>query len=292
MPEVEEIYCVDLPLSNRLEALSSLPKVRIIEADLSSQLEMLKLPCDVDTVFALAAKNGTSNFYSSPFSVLDNSSSPTINTIKRYAKIAPIVYSSSSETYAATVSDGHAVIPTNEEVRTSIGENKNARWSYAMGKLYGEIALSAACQELGAEGVILRYHNVYGPDMGPGHFVSDFIDRALQGDFSIQGGSSTRSFLYITEAVEATILASNHTSRTPQIYNVGSTEELKILEAARQILILMDLHVGEIKSIPEPVGSVHRRCPDISKIIEEMGWEPQISFHEGIGYYLEAIAES
>jgi UDP-glucose 4-epimerase/UDP-glucuronate decarboxylase len=158
-----------------------------------------------------------------------------------------------------------------------------------MGKLYGEIAMSAACQELGAKGVIVRYHNVFGPDMGPGHFVSDFIDRVLRNEYSIQGGSSTRSFLYISEAIAATLLASAHVSSTPEIYNVGSEEELKILDAAKIILQRMGLDDNRISSVPEPIGSVYRRCPDISKIQEDMQWQPAISFEKGIDSYLEAM---
>ena len=290
LTDVDEVYCVDLPKSPRFHFLSSLPKVKIIEVNLANEKDLGALPNDVTMVFALAAKNGTSKFYSSPFTVLENSSFPTLITLKKYARTTPIVYTSSSETYAATISDGQGSIPTTEEVRTSIGDYRNPRWSYALGKLYGEIALSAACQEFGASGTILRYHNLYGPDMGPGHFVSDFVSRAHLEDFSIQGGDSTRSFLYISEAIEATILASQHTSSSLQIYNVGSEEELSITDAAREILNQMGHQGRSLISTPEPAGSVYRRCPDISKIRTDMGWHPRISFEEGIGYYLKSVA--
>jgi nucleoside-diphosphate-sugar epimerase len=213
-----------------------------------------------------------------------------LDTLKKYSGVAPIVYSSSSEVYANTITTLNAPIPTSEEVITSIGDSKNPRWSYAMGKLFGEIALSAACNEMNATGVILRYHNLYGPDMGLDHFVSEFVNRVQNDDISIQGGTSTRSFLYISEAVEATIKALEYVEETPEIFNIGSVEELSVLEASRIILNKMGVDPKRIRSTTEPMGSVHRRCPDINKIERVFGWKPKISFEQGIDLYLASLS--
>ena len=290
LKEVEKVYCVDLPNARRLDVLRLLPKVEVIETDLSRDDSINVLPDDATAVFALAAWNGTSNFYSNPFKVLLNSSSPTINTLKKYSGVAPIVYSSSSEVYANTITTLNAPIPTSEEVITSIGDSKNPRWSYAMGKLFGEIALSAACNEMNATGVILRYHNLYGPDMGLDHFVSEFVNRVQNDDISIQGGTSTRSFLYISEAVEATIKSLEYVKEIPEIFNIGSIEELSIFEASRIILKKMGVDPKRIRSTAEPMGSVYRRCPDISKIEKVFGWKPEINFEQGIDLYLASLS--
>lgn len=288
--EVEKIYCVDLPNARRLNFLRLLPKVEVIETDLSRDDSVNVLPDDATAVFALAAWNGTSNFYSNPFKVLQNSSSPTLNTLRKYSGVAPIVYSSSSEVYANTITSLNGQIPTSEEVITSIGDLKNPRWSYAAGKLFGEIALSAACREMKATGVVLRYHNLYGPDMGLDHFVSEFVNRVQNDDISIQGGTSTRSFLYISEAVEATIKALDYVKEIPEIFNIGSVEEISILEASRIILDKMGVDPNRIKSTEEPMGSVYRRCPDISKIEKVFGWKPEINFEQGIDLYLASLS--
>ena len=113
-PLTKSIYAADLPNSPRLRELSKLPKVEIIELDLNDPQSLALLPNSVSAVFALAALNGTSRFYSQPWTVLESSTLPTMLVIRKYASLAPILYSSSSEVYANTVESGLAEIPTPE----------------------------------------------------------------------------------------------------------------------------------------------------------------------------------
>ena len=126
--------------------------------------------------------------------------------------------------------------------------------------------------------------------MGLDHFVSEFVNRVQNDDISIQGGTSTRSFLYISEAVEATIKALDYVKEIPEIFNIGSVEEISILEASRIILDKMGVDPNRIKSTGEPMGSVYRRCPDISKIEKVFGWKPEINFEQGIDLYLASLS--
>jgi len=193
LDEVERVYCVDLPNSYRFEELSQLKKVEIVPVDLADPASSNLLPTNVTSVFALAAMNGTPRFYTNPYTVLANSTLPTLAIIMKYAKIAPITYSSSSEVYATTIQDfpNADTVPTSENIRASIGDIHNPRWSYATAKLLGEVAINSACVEFGTKASIIRYHNIYGPNMGLGHFIPDFIHRAQRKEFIIEGGSST-----------------------------------------------------------------------------------------------------
>ena len=288
MDEVEKVYCADLPNSFRFEELSQLKKVEILPLDLSDPASSKLLPTNVTSVFALAAMNGTPRFYTNPYTVLANSTLPTLNIIRTYSKIAPITYTSSSEVYATTIQDSpHSeMVPTSENIRASIGDIHNPRWSYATAKLLGEVAINSACVEFGTKASIIRYHNIYGPNMGLGHFIPDFIHRANKNEFLIQGGSSTRSFLHISDAIDGTILTMQAASLEAPIYHLGSSHEVTIENAAKLILKLMGIHGIEIQSIAEPAGSVKRRCPNISKARTDLGWEPKISLEEGINHYL------
>lgn len=285
---IEQVICVDIQMNQRLNMLSQNPKVKIVITDLNIGLgnENFETP---DFVFALAALNGTGRFYTNPFDVLKGSFLPTLSILNIYAGRVPILYSSSSEVYASTIDNFGGVVPTPEDVIPSFKDVRNPRWSYGAAKLLGEIALMSASSELGAVGSIVRYHNVYGPDMGVDHFVPDFISRARKDDFTLFGADQTRAFLYIDDAVEGTILAARAASNSIPIYHLGTSEELSIKMAAEIIMAQLGKDPRKIMALPAPVGSVNRRCADINLANTELGWNPSIDFPTGISRYLSEI---
>ncbi len=286
MDETEIVYCVDLPGSKRLIDLSNNSKIRIIEADLNNESSLFSLPDDVSGVFALAALNGTGRFYEKPFLVLESSILPTINIIKKYCRIAPIVYSSSSEVYASTVMNFNGAIPSDESIIPSIEDVHNPRWSYASAKLLGEIATNSASVEFGTNTAIVRYHNVYGPDMGTDHFIPDFIARAHNQKYEVIGGNETRAFMYISDAIKGTILALMAANTSAPIFHLGSREELSVLAAAQIILSEMNLEGKEVLLRPGREGSVQRRLANTLKAEEILKWKAEIDFRAGIRGYL------
>jgi UDP-glucose 4-epimerase len=287
-PLTTVIYAVDLPKSPRLRDLSKLPKVKVLEIDLNDPKSSELLPNSATSIFALAALNGTSRFYSQPWTVLESSTLPTMLVVRKYSGRAPILYSSSSEVYANSVEFGLAEIPTSENVPLSIGDIHNVRWSYAVAKMYGEMALTAASVELNLEGSIVRYHNVYGKDMGTDHFIPDFMGRVMNGNAEIFGSTNTRSFLHIDDAIEGTILALEKASQKIPIFHLGTSDEMSIETAARKILKIMGRDDLTLKINSAPEGSVSRRCPDTSKATKVLGWRPRVAFEQGIASMLIA----
>lgn len=290
-PETKSIYAVDLKSSKRLVELAKFPKVQILELDLCDPRSADLLPKEVSAVFSLAALNGTSRFYSNPWTVLEASTLPTLLIIRKYSGRAPILYTSSSEVYAGSVDMGIAAVPSDEEVALSISNVHNPRWSYAMAKMHGEMAIIAAAQELGLQGSIVRYHNVYGQDMGVDHFIPDFIGRVMRGVAEIHGGENTRSFLHIEDALRGTILALSQSSSIVPIFHLGTDDEMTIENAARRILKVMGRLDLDLVVNAAPTGSVLRRCPDISKARKVLGWYPKISFEEGIKMVMDDYLE-
>lgn len=287
LSEVEFVYVIDMPNSVRLQTFKNNPRFRTLELDLcDSNIEEF-LPNDASVVFALAALNGTGRFYTQPHTVLVNSTIPTLTVLNKYAKLAPIVYSSSSEVYASTIELLDWTVPTDESVPIAIENVHNPRWSYATAKLFGEIALISAAREMGATGAIVRYHNVYGPDMGVDHFVPDFISRCKEGIIQLNGSEQTRAFMYIDDAVAGTILAARNCTELIPIFHLGSSEELSILDAARIILREMGIEKQEIERLGAPVGSVSRRCADPLKAKTVLGWSANVTFSEGIRRILQ-----
>ena len=292
-----EIYIADNFIRSERDAefqeLASKKNVHEINIDLSDFSQYNLLPDDMEYIYHLAAFNGTQNFYERPFQVLLHSTLPTLNLIQKYAhneQLKRFVYAASSEAYACSVARFGWEVPTDESVPLGIEDPLNPRWSYGGSKMHGELACVAANAEFNFPFTVLRYHNIYGPRMGDKHLVPDFIERAKNDKFELFGYEDTRSFLYVLDAVRATIEAAECEEAANQIVNIGSDEEIKILDLAKIMMKVMGRD-EEITLHPSPKGSVRRRSPNISKLRGLTGFVPKYSLEEGlkatIEYYMK-----
>jgi nucleoside-diphosphate-sugar epimerase len=265
--------------------LAALPGVEVVRADLGDPAAVSELP-RVDGVYHLAALNGTANFYSRPWATLRHSTIPTVLLLEHYSRLDPdfFFYAGSSEAYASTVTTFDWEVPTGEQVPLSISDPRQVRWSYGGSKLHGEIACFAAQAETGIPVVVGRFHNAYGPDMGIHHVIPDFIERGRRGVYELYGSTQTRSFIYVDDAVDAvTVLAEKARG---EIVNVGSPDEVTILDLARVIMEVAGWD-GEIQEHPAPVGSVERRAPDTARLAEFVDTASFVPLREGIRRTLE-----
>ena len=249
-----------------------------------------------DTIIChLAAYNGTNNFYDVPWDVLRNSSLPLVNIIDviSSSKFRPkILYTGSSESYAETINQGMGVFPTAENIILSSGELLNPRWSYASAKTFGEYCLSAAHHQLGVDFLVARVHNIYGPRMGFNHFTSDIIKKLREGQCILPGATETRTFCYISDAVDALFKLINLDSTNwNQVFHVGSDEEISIIDAAATIADLMNLPRSRLIPKPSIAGSVHRRFPSIEKLRNATNYEPKVSFKSGMQKVIDWYTE-
>lgn len=209
---------------------------------------------DFDYVFHMGNINGTKYFYDIPNDLIENNIKAdfaVFDFVKKKSK-CKLVYASSSEVVAGT--DNY---PTVEETDISIKNIHNPRWSYRLGKLVGEHYLVNSKIDY----LIVRFFNIYSEHSGTGHFVKDILDKIASKNYEIIGANETRSFCYVADAVDA-VINIKHVSK--EIINVGSDEEITILEAANIIA-----EANGVKNIVWSykdgfLGSVKRRNPDIS----------------------------
>ena len=155
-----------------------------------------------------------------------------------------------------------------------ISDPKNLRWSYAGSKGLGEQAVIAS----GLDYIIVRPHNTYGPGQ-VGHFVSEFIERAKNKDYTVHGSDNTRSWLYIDDFCDAFIKLMNCKDAINETVNIGSADEYPVIDLAKIILQKMNIDEQPI-ALEGPKGSVLRRQADISKLKRLTGWEQKISLEE------------
>lgn len=252
--------------------------------DLKEPSQVASLPDDFEFVFHLAAMNGTANFYDRPLTVMENSTLPTLNLLRKFESsqtLKRFVYAGSSEAYASTVATFGWEVPTGEDVPLSIDDPMNPRWSYAISKLHGEIACVAAATELELPFTVVRFHNVYGPRMGDKHVIPDFVNRAIKGVYKLIGWADTRTFIYVSDAVRATAALAHSPKAANQIVNVGGELEISMKFLGEKILEIMGIS-GTIDLLPSPSGSVARRAPKLDKLKEITGFSAEVSLEKGL----------
>ncbi|MBI4406772.1 SDR family NAD(P)-dependent oxidoreductase, partial [Candidatus Micrarchaeota archaeon] len=242
-------------MDGELKAFLEQKNVEFVQCDLTDADKVADLE-KADEVYHLAAVQGTKNFYEIPHKVIRTNLLSTINLLDWFvqSKSGKILFSSSSEAYAGTVTKFGGQIPTPEEIPLCVEDPYNPRWSYGASKIAGEVLFTAYAKGFGMDFVIIRYHNVYGPRMGFDHVVPEFIARTLRKEnpFQVYGGQETRAFCFVDDAVEATRLAMQRGQKT---IHIGTGEEVKIIDLAKKIHKIMKFE-ADVKVNPAPKGSV------------------------------------
>jgi nucleoside-diphosphate-sugar epimerase len=273
-----------------LEALFAGGKVSLIEVDLTDRGAWAKLGTGYDRVYHLASINGTKLFYEKPDEVLRVGLLSALHALDWFekdngVKDAKILYTSSNEAYAGALEAFHQLpIPTPEDVPLVIEDPYNPRWSYAGQKLAGELLFINFAKVKGFRMSIVRPHNFYGPRAGYGHVIPETVAKIAKKTepFPLFGAEETRSFCYITDAVEAMEAVMESKKTDGGTYHIGSTVETKIGELIEEIFTICDWHPKTTDAKASPAGSVARRLPDVSKIKRDTGWEATTPLHDGL----------
>jgi nucleoside-diphosphate-sugar epimerase len=247
-----------------------------------------------DAVWHLAAVNGTRRFYSDPGLVLEVGVQGMLSLLEscRAQDVGSLVLFSSSEVYGSP-----QVVPTAETAPLMVSDPANPRFSYALSKIASEVmAMHMGTFE---RLLIVRPHNVYGPNMGMDHVIPELTMRALslakeavaEGSESvrlpIQGtGLETRAFMFVDDFSEACMKLWQK-AECAGVFNVGFSTEVSILalveEIARKLCLRVEVIPGAVKGA---AGGPTRRCPDTSRL-SSLGFEPRVSLACGIDRTVE-----
>jgi nucleoside-diphosphate-sugar epimerase len=260
--------------------------VELVRGDVRDLAAVRRAMTGASAVAHLAFINGTEFFYSKPELVLEVAVKGIVNTLDAaiQAGVGRYYLMSSSEVYQLA-----SRIPTDESVAMSIPDPLNPRYSYAGGKIISELMAINYGRRYFEKTVIVRPHNVYGPDMGQEHVIPAFAIRMKQQmarhpsgtiPFEIQGdGLQTRAFVYIDDFVDGCARAFLQGDNLG-IYHVGTQEEVPMTMVAQLVAKACDRQI-ELLAGPERAGGTPRRCPDISKV-RALGYEPKVSLEEGV----------
>lgn len=271
-----------------LEALLSLPNVQIVVGDLEDSAVVEGLTGSFDRVYHLAAIVGVQHVTNDPGRVLRVNARTTLNVLDfaKERRCSELFFASTSETYAWTAQVTDIPIPTPEGVPLAVDSIGNRRASYALSKIFGEMALVHGLAESGTSLVCGRFHNVYGPRMGTAHVVPELYLRMRSERRPVRVPESTakRAFCYVDDAVDAVELLLR--TGAAGIFNIGNDqEEVEIGTLARMIADIAGLSANDL-DLDRSHPTIPRRCPDISRL-RDVGFAPRVSLRPGIRSTLE-----
>ena len=269
--------------SGRKKNLSAvMKKIRVINSDVSSFRTNEKF----DVVMNFASRASRREWENFPVEVAKTNAFGTDNLINIALRSeAKFLLASTSEIYG-----NPDIIPTPVSYVgrvSSIG----SRSSYDEGKRYAEALVKAYDSQFSLNSIIIRFFNTYGPRMRGGDLYGRVIDRFLQQatnnvPLTVYGsGMQTRSFTYISDTVSAIIKILDNW-RIGEIYNVGSDNEIRIIDLANLIIKITGSSSRIIKQEMPPDDPL-RRAADVSKL-KQLGWKQEIDLKEGLEFMLSA----
>jgi nucleoside-diphosphate-sugar epimerase len=272
-------------LDGDLSDLCEKKKIRIINGDFSTPGAYDLLEDHYDDVYVMASVVGVNRCIEEPEEVIRINTGIILHTAQwlRRAKPLRVLFTSSSENYAAATDEFGYAVPTDEKVPLCIADTRHPRFSYAITKILGESAFFSYGKKLGIHTTVVRYQNIYGPRMGFKHAIPHIIERIYNGEnpVKIYGADQTRAFCFCTDAAEATVLALESEKSDQQVYHIGNDNEITIEELTRSLGKIM-AYSGSYEKAPTYPGSVSRRCPDIGKAQQDLGYQPGIGLEEGL----------
>ncbi len=189
-----------------------------------------------------------------------------------------IVVVSSSEVYGK-----NSVGPLAETSDRILGPPSTARWAYATAKAFAEVLANAYRYEANTETISVRLFNTVGPRQtgAYGMVLPRFVQQALSGeDLTVHGdGSQTRCFAHVADVVDAMLLLCDAEGAPGLTFNIGSPQEISILDLARRVIERTRSDSG-IRLVPyekaygKGFEEIGRRHPDLSLIHGITGWSP------------------
>jgi UDP-glucose 4-epimerase len=247
--------------------------------------------CDV--VYHLAAAVGVRLIVEHPVQTLVTNVQGTevvLEYCNRFQK--RVLIASTSEVYG----DHREEKALAENDRRIYGPTTQRRWAYADSKAMDEFLALAHHQERGLDCVIVRLFNTVGPRQSGqyGMVIPRFVRNALAGrPLEVHGdGTQTRCFCHVGDTIGALEGLMQSAETSGEIFNVGATNRIAILDLAHRVLELTGSS-SEIVFVPydevygQGIEDMLHRIPSIEKVGSTIGWEPKRTLDEILADVIE-----
>jgi len=283
LEEGHEVVIVDNLACGRLENIAGLaenPALTFYQADIRNRGDISSYFEGVDWVFHMAGLADIVPSIEQPELYYQANVSGTFNVLQcaHESGIKRFVYAASSSSYG---------IP--DEYPTPETSPICPQYPYALTKYMGEELVLHWSQTYKLPSISLRLFNVYGPRSRTsgayGAVFGVFLAQKINGKpYTVVGdGSQTRDFTYVTDVAQAFITAAK-SDVSGEAINVGSGNHYSVNR-------LVELLEGPVTYIPKRPGEPDCTYAEISKIRQMLGWEPRVSFEEGVKCMLDSIQD-
>jgi UDP-glucose 4-epimerase len=266
---------------DNLSALKKDKDFTLVRGDILNPKDLSKACGGVDSVIHMAAQSSVARSTEDPVQDFELNVTGTLNVLEaaRRADIETVIFASSSTVY------GDAVLPTPEDHPLRPISN------YGASKAAAEAYCSSYSALYGLKTVGLRYYNIFGPRSRKG-VMFDLLQKLQKDNRKLEvlgTGDQTKDYLYIDDAVDATLLVASKGKLAGEAYNVGSGESYSVKELVSRLLGLVGLS-GKTKLLYKGgvswLGDVQETLADISKL-RKLGFAPKIGFDKGMKLFVE-----
>jgi UDP-glucose 4-epimerase len=268
-----------------LRTVKKNPRLKIVRSKISGCKNLPKLAENSEFIFHLAATVGVELVVKSALHVLESSFHETEILLKAAVKNStPVLLTSTSEVYGKSAKPEFS-----EDDDLLIGPPGQSRWSYACSKLTDEFLALACAREKNLPVTIARLFNTVGPRQTGryGMVLPRFISAAKKNEpLRVFGdGKQTRCFCLVNDVVESLVRLQNCEKARGEIFNIGGTEEVSMLELAKLVVKTLGSK-SKIELIPYDKAyapgfdDMRRRKPLVEKLGRFVKFKPQTPLRE------------
>ena len=292
----QHVVVIDDLSTGRLDNIAHLtdhPNFQFINETIRNDSVMDRLVSECDIIYHLAAAVGVELIIKDPVHTIETNllgSEIVLRLARRYRR--KVLLASTSEVYGKSND-----LPFREDADRVMGATTKSRWSYAESKAMDEFLALAYHKQFHTPIVICRFFNTVGPRQTGmyGMVIPRLVKQAVADlPLTVYGdGQQTRCFCNVKDTVRAVVDLSAEPRAVGEIFNVGSSDEITILELARRI-VQRARSRSEIKLIPYDQAyesgfeDMRRRVPGTEKINSVIGWQPTIALDQTLD---EVIAQ-
>lgn len=275
----DEVVCIDNLFTSRRENIAHLFDHRNFEFLRHDVCEPWHVECD--RIYHLACPASPVHYQRNPVRTIETAVLGTRNALEcaRSTK-ARLLITSTSEVY------GDPEEHPQSETYVGHVNTLGPRACYDEGKRVGESLATSWASQFGTDVRIARLFNTYGPRMAfkDGRLIPNFVMQAMRGEaLTVYGsGEQTRSFCFVSDTVDGIVrlMEMSHEGNDVPVVNIGNPDERTIESVARDVIAAFG--GGRVEKKPLPADDPKQRCPDITRARKLLGWEPKVSYTEGI----------
>ena len=265
-------YCGNI---ENLKDVENNPNYRFVHGNICDQKLVRELIAESDCVINFAAESHVDNSIKHPEIFIETNIQGTLNLLQASKELGVEKYLqvSTDEVYGTLGKTGYFY------ETTPLAPNS----PYSASKAGADMLVRAYRETYGLPTLNTRCSNNYGPYQYPEKLIPFFISKLLKGEkVPVYGdGLNVRDWLYVYDHCEA-IDVVLHYGKIGEVYNIGGHNEKTNLEITHLILNAMDKDESSIQYVEDRLGHDRRYAISNDKITSELGWQPSVTFEEGI----------